>query len=330
MKRLLFSILWGYGLSLLAFFLLRKATGDLIQPVRLINYFLPWVAVGLLPALVSAVWCRKKALSLLLLAGLLQTAFSFSYLFTNCGARAYGGEGSRTLKVMSYNVWKLNRDYAAVARVIADQDPELVLLQEVLPHQLRPICENLERLSGHADWSVAHDLAVDQALISRYPVVENKTAERSNRAQIARVRSPFGDIRVINVHAYRDGWKARHEGMERILSQYVLPESIPVILGGDLNTTDQAETFGTVRRHLMNAHLEAGCGFGFTFPAADTFLGLLDLRLPAWTGLVRIDHIFYSRDFHAVSAYTVAESGGSDHFPVVAELEFKPAGRGGR
>jgi endonuclease/exonuclease/phosphatase family metal-dependent hydrolase len=36
--------------------------------------------------------------------------------------------------------------------------------------------------------------------------------------------------------------------------------------------------------------------------------------------MIRIDHIFYSRHFLARRAYTGANSGGSDHFPVVAEL----------
>jgi endonuclease/exonuclease/phosphatase (EEP) superfamily protein YafD len=35
---------------------------------------------------------------------------------------------------------------------------------------------------------------------------------------------------------------------------------------------------------------------------------------------IRIDHIFYSDHFFASGAYTVDNSGGSDHFPVIAEL----------
>ena len=39
--------------------------------------------------------------------------------------------------------------------------------------------------------------------------------------------------------------------------------------------------------------------------------------------VIRIDHIFYSNQFVALNTYVVNNSGGSDHFPVVAELYLK-------
>jgi endonuclease/exonuclease/phosphatase (EEP) superfamily protein YafD len=323
MKRLFSLLLWAYGIGLLVFFATRALAGDYLLPVRLTSYFLPWVAGVLPPALIFAAYFRKKALSTVLLVGLLFSAFSFSYLFTNCRGQTSACEGSRTIKVMSYNVWRLNRSYAAIAEVIAKESPDVVMMQEVQRFQMQRIHQQLTRLSGHYDWSVAYDPAVDQAMISRFPIVQSQVSARNNRAQKALLRTPFGELVVINIHGYRDGWMKRHFGIESILAQDVLPDRHPLILGGDFNTTDQSETFRAVRRHLQNSHVEAGCGFGFTFPANETIYGH-GFRLPSFLciGLIRIDHIFYSRHFRAVRAYTVGESGGSDHFPVMVELEI--------
>jgi vancomycin resistance protein VanJ len=322
MKRLLISTLWGYGAGMLAFFMLRKVIGDHFLVIRLINYSLPWAAGALVMALLVAAYFRQKALSVFLLAALLPAAFSFSYLFTNWTGAAAAAESRTTIRVMSFNVWKLNRNFTGIAGVIANEGPDVVLLQEVLPFQMQAIFLELARVSGPEPWNLAYDPAVDQALISRFPIVESEVSRRNNRAQKAFLETPIGRVRVINVHGYRDGWMGRHFGIENIIAEDVLPEQSPLILGGDFNTTDQSETFLTVLRHLNNSHLEAGKWFGFSFPAADTYLGFFGLRLRALTGLVRIDHIFYSRHFRATRAYTLTESGGSDHFPVVAELEF--------
>jgi endonuclease/exonuclease/phosphatase (EEP) superfamily protein YafD len=90
----------------------------------------------------------------------------------------------------------------------------------------------------------------------------------------------------------------------------------PIILGGDFNTSDQSQTYRLVDQYLNNAHWEASCGFGFTFPSSSSRLKRKFL-VPL---LIRIDHIFYSTHFIPTSSRTLNDSGGSDHLPVVAEF----------
>jgi endonuclease/exonuclease/phosphatase (EEP) superfamily protein YafD len=102
------------------------------------------------------------------------------------------------------------------------------------------------------------------------------------------------------------------------LTEDIAQVKTPLIVGGDFNTTEQAETYRFINQYLSNAHWEAGWGFGFTFPAHNPRYK----QIPVLTPMVRIDHIFYSDHFFARSAQTLATSGGSDHLPVVATLQF--------
>jgi vancomycin resistance protein VanJ len=144
------------------------------------------------------------------------------------------------------------------------------------------------------------------------------------------LEAPLGPVTVVNVHAYKHGWLERHRLMEALMVEDVIPEKGPLILGGDFNTTDRSETYRMIQQHLINAHDEAGCGFGFTFPTVSKFWSLRLLgSLPRFPlpALIRIDHIFYSSHFTTLKSYTVSDSGGSDHLPIVAELVLQDQGR---
>jgi endonuclease/exonuclease/phosphatase family metal-dependent hydrolase len=162
-------------------------------------------------------------------------------------------------------------------------------------------------------------------LITRFEILEAEASRSDNRVQKVLLHTPFGMVRVINIHAVIGDWKRRHSGIRDLLVDNALGE--PLILGGDFNTTHQSATFQMVLGRLKNSHLEAGNWFGFSFPATQTYVGLFGrgVKVPAPTALFRIDHLFYSHHFKAVRAYTLKNSGGSDHYPVVAELSVVAA-----
>ena len=93
----------------------------------------------------------------------------------------------------------------------------------------------------------------------------------------------------------------------------------PVIVLGDLNTTDQSDAYGLLRRSLYDAHREAGWGLGHTFPAyRGSFRGI-----PILPRQMRIDMIFYDDHFRALACRVGADYGESDHRPVIAELAWR-------
>lgn len=131
------------------------------------------------------------------------------------------------------------------------------------------------------------------------------------------IETPDGPITVFNIHPIKQsGWLRRYRQISALLAEDITTTDGPLILGGDFNTTDQTQTYRMVNKHLRNAHREAGCGFGFTYPASKFIFKGKALIPP----LVRIDHLFYNDRLVPQKARTLKESGGSDHFPVVAEF----------
>ncbi len=117
---------------------------------------------------------------------------------------------------------------------------------------------------------------------------------------------------------YRDQDEAaRSKGAQEILARIqALPKDVPVVLVGDFNTTPASQAHATLTRALTDARATAP---EHTGP---------DKTFHAFTGqpTEQIDWIL-SRGFSARSADTITVHDGkvypSDHFPVVAVLDWK-------
>jgi endonuclease/exonuclease/phosphatase (EEP) superfamily protein YafD len=93
----------------------------------------------------------------------------------------------------------------------------------------------------------------------------------------------------------------------------------PIIVAGDFNTTDQSDAYAILADHLTDAHYAAGWGMGHTFPAyAGSFRGL-----PIVPRQMRLDMIFHSEEFVALSSRVSCAYGESDHLPVLARLAWR-------
>jgi endonuclease/exonuclease/phosphatase family metal-dependent hydrolase len=201
--------------------------------------------------------------------------------------------------------------------VVLRSRPDVLLLQETEPAVLARVVEALRTLYGGAPVHLAHEPALRQAVLSRYPVASSAGLPRKGKAQKVVLRSPAGPVTVFNVHPLRiGGWHRRYSQIAALLRDDLAREPGPVILGGDLNAPPHSELHGLVARALADVHAARGSGFGFTYPAAlSSPLGVL----PA-VPVVRIDHLFVSRHFVTLAAATLDDAGGSDHRPVTAEL----------
>ncbi|MBE7467571.1 MAG: hypothetical protein DPW09_35635 [Anaerolineae bacterium] len=310
-----FWLSWGiFGLGVIMWYTLRWWPGDRFLPVRLINYFMPWLLVGLLPGLTLAGLARRKWVALTLAVPTLIIGLTFAPLFLPRPAEVLAA--NIPLKIMSYNVWYHNQQVAEVARLVRQEQPDLLLLQELTPAMAQALTTQLTDLypDGRLYW--AYEPEVLQGIISRFPLTPVELAYDKGRTQKVIAETPVGPIAVWNVHPNTPHPWARQYQQITGLVEDIAATPGPLIVGGDFNTTDQSEAYQLVGQYLNNAHWEAGWGFGFSFPAHRPRFR----EVPIVTPVIRIDHIFYSPHFSAHSARTLEDSGGSDHLPVVAEL----------
>lgn len=95
-----------------------------------------------------------------------------------------------------------------------------------------------------------------------------------------------------------------------------------MIITTDFNVGDQNTPYGIVTRELGDAWRAAGWGLGHTFPGAlspgSSRPVIHGIAVPKW--LLRIDYVFYSRDWHVCWARIGPWDAVSDHRPVLAHL----------
>jgi vancomycin resistance protein VanJ len=295
---------------------MRWWPGDRFFPVRLGNYFMPWLLVSLIPTLLIAGLARRTRLVVTLTISTVLISLNVAPLFLPSPGLALA---SRTpFKVMSYNIWGHNHDGAAIAKVIRQEQPDILLLQELGSASGQTLKAELTDLYPDSDLYFAYEPAMRQAIVSRYPLKPMAGTYHTGRTQKVIVYAPDGPIMVWNVHPAQPLHWSLHYRQMVALAEDIATINSPFIVGGDFNTTDQSEVYQLINQHLDNAHWEAGWGFGFSFPAHTP-----EIRgIPIPTPVVRIDHIFHSDHFVVHNARTLSKSGGSDHFPVVAELSL--------
>ncbi len=263
------------------------------------------------------------------------------------GVSLYGGlflsgaqpvyTGGKTLTVMTYNMLGPNRHGEAVVAAIRTAAADVVAIQELNHAVAAAIQTELIDLYPYQVLEPQPGVS-GMGVISRYPL--HSTGELwpgdwIGRPQVLRLR--YDDqvqVTLVNIHAVSvefAGWPSRHsversvrerQRAAQFISDFAAAESGPLIVLGDFNTTDQSVAYGLITGTLRDAWRDAGWGWGHTFPSAvadgSAEAILAGLIVPTW--LIRIDYIFYSAHWRALTARLAPWDGGSDHRPVVARL----------
>ncbi|MCE5249885.1 endonuclease/exonuclease/phosphatase family protein [bacterium] len=110
----------------------------------------------------------------------------------------------------------------------------------------------------------------------------------------------------------------------RYLMDTVATFKQPTILCGDLNDTPNSRAFQLLESRFYNTYSEKGWGLGDTF--GESWIKRRSGNFP-WVSrfardVMRIDHIFVSKDITMVSSEVLRHAQGSDHKPVVAAVRL--------
>lgn len=314
------KVLWAFGLAVLIGLALHWWSGDHLSPGRYTGYLMPWVLVILLPGGVCALLLRHWSLAVVLGVSLVFILYTYAPLLLPRPNIVHASPAA--LNVMSFNVWSKNSSPERIAAAVVEHEPDILLLQEIMPPQFEDLSRALEELSRSSGepWNKVYNSNLLQATVSRYPLTNQWSKRNKAKVQVVSAETPWGPVMVFNVHPTWGNWARRDKQLSDLLRDDILPCELPVILGGDFNAPEQSEIFKLLALHLRNAHTEAGQGFGFTFPKA---LSVKNSLFPFFP-VVRIDHIFFSPHFTALQAATTKDSYGSDHLPITARLAFNP------
>ncbi|MFI6062777.1 endonuclease/exonuclease/phosphatase family protein [Streptomyces sp. NPDC051286] len=298
----LIAVLAVLTAGLLAFH--RAVPNFMGRPGSLLETFLPWLGLVVVVLLGGALLRRSATAAVALLMPVAAWMHLFGGLLLS-GAKP----GGHDLAVVQHNVSDENTDPAGTARALADAEPDLIALEELVPPAL-PVYE--KTLASDYPY---HAVRGTVGLWSKYPLTDTRLldikpqgiADAWRRGLRTVVHTPHGEIAAYVAHlpsvrvrasGLASSW--RDESAD-LLGKAVAAEKLTtVILLGDLNSTVDDRGLAPLTSRMNVAER----GFAFSFPAA----------FP----LARIDQVM-ARSATVAHIHTLPAT-GSDHLPVAARI----------
>lgn len=251
--------------------------------------------------------------------------------------RPRSSTSSTDLRILTYNIHHGEgtdgkTSLERIAKVIRDADPDLVALQEVDQGVSRSgSVAQMEAIAAMTGYYGVFAKAIDfgggeygQAILSRWPIAEQKTIEltrregRENRIALsADVLSEFGKLRFVGTHfehAQADLRQAQASFLAKQLeSELTGATSVDLcVLAGDLNDTPESLTLAEFKDwHRDPAVNNAGKSLA-SFPSSGPE--------------TRIDYVMLapSTPWILQACEVVPEEVASDHRPVLTVIRRKP------
>lgn len=300
-----------------------------VQPDRLAAFTVVpiwiWGGIGLILSSIAFYFLRAP------LSLILSGVWALTLLVGSDEARALGNLGKEPPKpgpAAPHNGQKVVRVLTMNTRVfqfgdpsdeIAAWDPDVILLQETLPQDVRKIAAKL--YDGKAD---VRTFGLN-GIITRWKIDRESRNHLVRNQQLSILLPDGSHLQVVNVHLStaatdlslwnRSAWREHRNNRVlrkheislalQILSQTTNFPSEPTIFGGDFNAPATDVVHRYLARDFVDAFSEAGTGWGDTFHN----------RFP----ILRIDHIYSTRHLTPIRCRSV-KTRHSDHRFVVADL----------
>jgi endonuclease/exonuclease/phosphatase (EEP) superfamily protein YafD len=290
----------GVAATLLAF------GGRLWWVLELLVHFRPWYVVLLLPSAACALWLGRRVSAGAVLAcallNLMMVAPAWRGLLERDTAAAQ-------LRVVVFNLSLRNSNVEDVTRFLAQTRADAAVLLEVGPLWR----EALDSLRPVYPYQLVHvrDDPFGIALLSAHPCAPCDEIEEPGLppALLGRLALGRDHLWIAGVHAvppFNGEWTRERDRYLGGISRRLAVLAGPRVLAGDFNTTPWAPGY----RELLATGLHDGDRALASWPAF--------LLFP----VVPIDHVLVSKELRVVSKRRGLPL-GSDHYPIVVELEIK-------
>ncbi len=226
--------------------------------------------------------------------------------------------GAPSIRVMSFNLLSDNESFSGVIDYIRAIDPDLVLLHEASqPWEVAVGAAGLdyEIIRPRADRLIFGTLVLIrgediEAVSYGFGKAQPRAVELSYRP----TGWPQG-IEVLSTHALAPSEEERaglRDAQLGFAADWAAAREGPIFVVGDFNATPWSWPFRNLIDQAELKNSQIGFGLHLSFPATSNVL----LRVP-------IDHLVHSEEL-IVRDRRLGPSLGSDHFPLVVDLELPP------
>ena len=225
--------------------------------------------------------------------------------------------GSPDLRVMSFNLLSTNESYSNVIEYIESAEPDVVLLHEASrPWEVAVASAELdyEVIRGRSENLIFGTLVLAQDSVE---AVSYGFAEGAARA-IALEYQPDGwpvPVKILSSHPLAPSTAERarlRDAQLAFAAEWAAEQEGAFLVVGDLNASPWSWTFGRLTDDGNLRNSQIGFGLQPSFSANS----VLPLRVP-------IDHLLHSEELR-VRDRRLGPALGSDHFPLIVDLEHAP------
>ena len=283
--------------------------------LELASHFRPHLAASL--ALLCPIWLARRHRRLAVGCALFAVINALPVLALLWPAAAAGAGATAPLRVVAINVETSNRRADLVLDFLHRADADVILLMEVDDRWLAALAP-LRAAYPHV-LAEPRDDNFGIVLFSRLPTTNSNVIALGDAAVPsieATVTAGGRQIHLLGTHALPPGtpeYARLRNDQFRQIAAHVRRQTLPTVVVGDLNATPWSPYFADLLRESGLKNSSQGLGlFG---------------SWPAWLPLGRLplDHCLISASIQT-SGKRVGPQVGSDHLPVVVELDVNPNG----
>ena len=317
------AIIWGFGL--VAVTTVLHTLADQWWPATILLFIgrWPWVLPGV-PLLLLAVLAWRPRTVVIVAVPLAIGLFGIMDLSLGLGRIGGRSDPGSRVRIITYNM-EGNAAAPRLAELISAWRPDVIAIQE---------CGENVRMGVRRAPGYQSDVG-NTCLLTRFPIVSADSLPRED-VQAAggsawvkryRLQGPRGEFDLTNLHldtprrpfeALMHGKHGAIEAIEgktflrdlesRLARRWVDAGPGPRLIAGDFNMPDESAIFRRNWGDLADSFDRAGFGFGYS-------------KMNGWIR-IRIDHVL-ADDHWVVKSARLLPDYGSDHLPVMVELELK-------
>lgn len=327
-RRIFAGVAIAYALMVIGYLALRLPfsddSGGLVAALLGIgSSLMPALLFPALPLAIGAALLRLPRVALLLApAGL-----AFALLYGGMLLPRPAATGEPVLVVYSHNLHVMVDGLGAAADSIRASGADVIALQELTEPAAAFLGAELQDIYPYQQLNPVGLTTAGTGILSRWPLMDAEIWQSAMLQMRVTVNSPHGPFAFYSAHPPPPHWflrafdtSGRAAALASILDR-AAHETLPVVLAGDFNLTDQTSDYQRIlAAGFTDSFRERGWGLGLTFADFGAYFAPLAIVPP----FIRIDYVFFSRDFAAIEANVGGSAAGSDHYPVRAALMAAP------
>lgn len=319
---------YGYLALIIGYLILKIFFLDRLWVIALISTFIPLIffPIFLLPIIGLSIIKKRGFTIISAIASIILISWLHVKYFSPAPVNITNSQPG--LKILSHNVGWYTTQSPTLIKLIEREKPDIIFLQEIVE-------KHIERAFTWLKADYPYQIGIRPVgILSKYPILSSEIlnlAGHPETQQRAIINFNQQDIVIYNMQATAPWFrKSKVFPLVRIpvykyakrapeiqdLVERVKTETLPVIVAGDFNMTDETQDYYNVKTVMEDSFRKSGFGFGFTWPHG-FFAKRLNLRLNY--PVCRIDYIWHSKHWGAKSS-SVLKATESDHLPVAAEL----------